>query len=71
MYRKVVQVAFALSCWTTFSFMAIFWFYKYKITDRDIGVVNFVSMEDAKDFEFPMPSLCLIDPFVSHRNMEE
>ena len=67
MYRKIVQLAFTLSCWTTFSFMAIFWLYKYKVTDRDIGVVSFLSLEDAVDFEFPMPYFCLIDPFVDKK----
>ena len=66
-YRNVVQLVFTLSCWTTFSFMAIFWLYKYKVTDRDIGVVNLVSLEEANDFEFPIPSLCLIEPFVGKK----
>ena len=67
MYRKIIQVVFALSCWIIFAFMAIFWFYKYKVTDRDIGVVDLVLLEDAKDVEFPIPSLCFIDPFLRNR----
>ena len=47
--------------------MVIYWLYKYKVIDRDIGVLSLISLEEAKDVEFPMPSLCLIEPFIDTR----
>ena len=44
--------------------MVIYWLYKYKVIDRDIGVLSLISLEEAKEIEFPMPSLCLIEPFI-------
>ena len=64
MYRKSFQALFTIFCWTTFTFMVIYWLYKYKVIDRDIGVLSLISLEEAKDIEFPIPSLCLIEPFV-------
>ena len=35
--------------------------------DRDVGVVDMVSLEEAKNVEFPLLALRLIDPFVEKR----
>ena len=67
MYRKTIQAAFEILCWVTFTFMVIYWLYKYKVIDRDIGVLSLISLEEAEDIEFPLPSLCLIDPFLERR----
>ena len=64
MYRKTIQAAFEICCWVTFTFMVVYWLYKYKVIDRDIGALNLISLEDATDIEFPLPALCLIDPFI-------
>ena len=38
--------------------MVGFWFYKFKIEDRDIGVVDYVSFDEAKDVEHPNLAIC-------------
>ena len=66
MYRKSFQALFTIFCCTTFTFMVIYWLYKYKVIDRDIGVLSLISLEDAKDVNFPSPSFCIIDPFIEN-----
>ena len=41
-----------------------YWLYKFVIEDRDVGVVDYKLMENAKDVEYPIPSLCFLDPFI-------
>ena len=65
MVRKIIQVSFTLICWVVFSLMVFYWFYKFKIEDRDIGVLDLISLEEAIDVEFPMPTICLIYPFIN------
>ena len=33
--------------------MVGYWFYKYEVEDRDIGVVDYVSLEDTEEIMFP------------------
>ena len=41
-----------------------YWFYKFEVEDRDIGVVDYVAIEEAVDIKPPVASLCFIDPFI-------
>ena len=41
-----------------------YWFYKFEVEDRDIGVVDYVLIEEAVDIKPPVASLCFIDPFI-------
>lgn len=45
--------------------MISYWFYKYVVEDRDIGVVDYLSLEDTKDVDFPLPTLCIKTPFLT------
>ena len=36
-----------------------YWLYKYEIEDRDIGVVDYISLVDATDIDFPRLTLCI------------
>ena len=65
MSRKSCKVAFTILCFVTVVFMVSYWFYKYEIEDRDIAVVDYVSLEEAKDVEFPVASICFVNPFKS------
>ena len=40
-----------------------YWFYKYEIEDKDVGVVDYAQLSDEVDVDFPAISLCLEDPF--------
>ena len=42
--------------------MLIYWAYKYEIEDRDIGVVDYVSLQHSDDIPFPVLSICLVNP---------
>ena len=41
-----------------------YWVYKFKAEDRDIGVVDYVSIEESADIELPVASLCFMNPFI-------
>ena len=64
MTRQVIQISFTVTCWIVFMLMVIYWLYKYKVEDRDIGVLDLLSLEEAKDVDFPMPSICILYPFL-------
>ena len=51
-------------------FMIGFWFYKYKVEDRDIGVVDYVFMAEDVDIKTPVASLCFDNPFVERKLKE-
>ena len=50
----------------TVTVMIGFWFHKYQIEDRDIGVVDYVPLEDAREVDLPIPYLCFVDPFLKN-----
>ena len=47
--------------------MVGYWLYKFKVEDRDIGVVDYVSLRDAKDIHFPLVAWCLKNPFIEEK----
>ena len=52
------------------AFMVGYWYYKYKIEDRDIGVIDAIPLEEAEEIKFPAVSLCFEDPFLE-KNLKE
>ena len=38
--------------------MVGYWFYKFAVEDRDIGVVDYTSFEESKDIPFPVVTFC-------------
>ena len=62
-YRKVTKLCFTIVCTITVAFMMGYWFYKYEVEDRDIGVVDYAKLEDAEDIKFPDVSICIGYPF--------
>ena len=55
--RRNVKLCFTFGCAIVVAFMVGYWFYKYEIEDRDIGVVDFAPIEEAADINFPIASL--------------
>ena len=47
-----------------------YWFYKYEIEDKDVAVVDYESMENARDIYFPVVTLCIINPFLERKFSE-
>ena len=66
MGRKSCKIFFTILCCIVVAFMVSYWYYKYEIEDRDIGVVDYVSLEEATEVEFPVASLCFVSPFKSN-----
>ena len=44
-----------------------FWFYKFEIEDRDIGVVDFVPIGEGTDIKQPSVALCFKAPFLDEK----
>ena len=42
--------------------MVGYWFYKFEVEDRDIGVVDYVWLRDATEVKYPAASICFRDP---------
>ena len=59
---------FRISCYTVCIFGAVFmvgyWFYKFGIEDRDIGVVDYISFDEDKDITVPNLAICFQNPFL-------
>ena len=69
--RKCVKIIFNLICIITVGCMAGYWLHKYKITDRDIGLVDDVVIEEAEDdVNILVASICFRDPF-HEQHLEE
>ena len=62
-----VKLFFTFSCIIIVSIMIGYWFYKFGIEDRDIGVVDFVPLDEGTDIDLPFVTLCFIGPFVDER----
>ena len=62
--RKTLKSCFSIVCMIVVAFMVGYWYYKYKIEDRDIGVIDAIPLEEAEEIKFPAVSLCFEDPFL-------
>ena len=66
--RKTLRLVFTVLCMVVFSFMMGYWFYKYGVEDRDIGVVDYIRLEELdEDFKVPIASICLRNPFLDQK----
>ena len=59
---KHLFTAFCMFCAVS---MIGYWIYKFGVEDRDIGVVDYVSIENTLDIELPVASVCFARPFMS------
>ena len=66
-HRKTCKALFTSACVIVVAFMVGYWLYKFKVEDRDIGVVDYVPLKDAKEIKFPLVSWCLNDPFIDEK----
>ena len=72
--RKKFRIIFTIVCWVVVSFMVSYWFYKYEVEDRDIGVVDYIRLEEPNEhFKVPIASLCFKNPFLPQKlsNIDE
>ena len=47
--------------------MVGYWYYKFEIEDRDIGVVDYSPFIDAEELELPVVSVCVNNPFLKYK----
>ena len=72
--RETFRSVFKALCVVSVSFMIAYWAYKFKIEDRDIGVVDFVMLDENRDAKLPLVSQCFKNPFLNNkirRNISE
>ena len=62
--RNTCRSFFKVVCVVLVFFMVSYWLYKFEIEDRDIGVVDYASIQESNDVEFPLLSICLVNPFL-------
>ena len=66
--RQTFRISFTIICSAIVCCMVGYWIYKYEIEDRDIGVVDYVSIQEMEsDVKLPVASLCFKDPFLEHK----
>ena len=65
--KRNVKLFFTFGCIIIVAIMIGYWFYKFEIEDRDIGVVDFVPLDEGTDINLPFVTLCFIDPFIDER----
>ena len=68
--RFVLKFVFKLICIVCASSMIGYWLYKFEIEDRDVGVVDYVKIDESSDIPLPVVSLCIENPFLEARLLE-
>ena len=63
---NVLRYIFSLACFSAAFGMTIFWCYKFW-KDEDLCLVDYKSFESSIDVDYPMLSLCLVDPFIESK----
>ena len=58
-----ISKIFQMLCCIVVLIMVGYWLYKFKIEDRDIGVVDYELLEKA-EVDFPAVSICFRNPFL-------
>ena len=68
--QNLFKCAFTFVCVIVVGFMMGYWYYKYEVEDRDIGVVDVFTLTEASQIEMPEISLCFANPFIN-KNLRE
>ena len=63
--RDRIKSFFTKLCSIAVAFMIGYWVYKFKVEDRDIGIVDYLALKTANHIEMPIASLCFKDPFIN------
>lgn len=67
---KIFRTLFSTVCVTGLLLMVSYWYYKFEVEDRDIGVVDYLSFDEAKGLDLPSFVFCFQDPFAETRIQE-
>ena len=63
--RKAIKLYFSFICFSVVFVMISYWVYKYEVEDRDIAVVDYLSIGKMK--HMPVPTFCFMSPFVEQK----
>ena len=63
--KQSFKIGFTFNCMVAVTFMIGYWFYKYSIEDRDVGMVDYIHIEDEMEFKLPAVSFCFEDVVVA------
>ena len=63
--REKIKSSFTKICSIAVAFMIGYWIYKYKVEDRDVGIVDYLALKTANHIEMPVASFCFKDPFIN------
>ena len=61
------KALFSIICFFGASVMVGYWMYKFGIDDRDIGMVDYILVDEADDIELPNLAMCLTYPVLEKR----
>ena len=59
----IFRCLFKAVCTVCVVCMVGYWFYKFDVEDRDVGIVDYTSFEDDSRIAYPVASLCFVQPF--------
>ena len=62
--KRNIKLFYNIICTLGFLIMSGYWFYKYEVQDRSIGIVDYLYLREIKDIELPVVSICFEDPFI-------
>ena len=66
--RKInIKLFYNIICTFGFVIMTGYWFYKYEVQDRSIGIVDYLYLREIKDIELPVVSICFENPFLKQK----
>ena len=62
--QKAFVTLFKVFCVIAAISMVLYWVYKFQVEDRDVGLVDYMPIKEAKDIRLPILSLCFENPFL-------
>ena len=68
--RMICKCMFKAVCIISALTMIGYWLYKFEIEDRDVGVVDYVPIDESLDIPLPVPSVCIKEPFLEARMLD-
>ena len=64
--ENAFRLSFKLVCMIGVLSMVGYWFYKFLVEDRDIGVVDYEPL-GTSEIDHPVASICIVNPFLGRK----
>ena len=65
--QDVFRFFFKLICMIGVLSMVGYWFYKFLVEDRDIGIVDYEPLLSESQIDLPLASICIVNPFLEEK----